>query len=502
MPSFADSLRASIEADARSHLGVQALPGTRRTIGRRRAVATVGYGAGSALAVGAVAVAAASLVGQDEPAPASAPLTSTSPTVEATVAYATVDLSEPRVGQAWDGRSFHCGTPAPVPTSEAYGFTAHFEYHGDGVISQGDLDEAHEHTVTATVRSTLDEELPAHLHEPQALFVQDGVVVGAAPSAVTREWHQTSKDWDATRFAHFAGIYDSCGEYERPTPLPGGEYQMYIVSKVTASEVEAAIAAAVAANVTLPPAETLPIYRPGSYDCERPYNGEGMGKPLSCDVSAMPGASIDFDSAIAQIPYESTAYKRDLDVTLVSAPITVHIDDYEAPHADQRDQRDQRGEPFTAESTPMCGAEYSYAHGSELMAFTGQSLADLVPGNTLDLGLWLSSPAWTEITVDMPATARVWLMDGQLVALEGEVGSASVNRVAGWMDIAVRDAGALTIDRYDGPLRWSARVTDVAWCDGEQPESIREGWLLAPFSLTDDAGTRDRTGPVQIMSGG
>ena len=499
MPNFADSLRASIEADARAHLGAQALPGTRRTIGRRRVTATVGYGAGSALAVGAVAVAAATLVGQEEPAPASAPLTSTSPEVEATVAYATVDLNEPRVGQAWDGRSFHCGSRAPVPTSEAQGFKAEFDYQGDGVFSQGSVDDAGEHTITATVSFGLDEELPTYLYEPQALFVQDGVVVAAAPSAVAREWQMTSNGWDATRFAHFTGIYDSCGEHERPTPLPGGEYQMYIVSKVTASEVEAAIDAAFAANVTLPPAEMLPVYRPGSYDCERPYNSEGMGRPLSCDVSVMPGASVDFDSATAQIPYESAAYKRDLDVTLVSAPITVQIDDYESPHAEQRGQLD---EPFTAESAPMCGAEYSYAHGSELMAFTGQSLVDLVPGNTLDLGLWLSSPVWTEVTVDMPATARVWLMEEQLTPLEGDVGSAVTYHVAGWMDIAVRDAGPLTIDRYDGPQSSSFKVTDMSWCDGEQPEYIREGWMLAPFSLTDDAGTRDRTGPVQIVSGG
>lgn len=496
MPNFADSLRASIEADARFHLGAQALPGTRRTIGRRRAAATVGYGAGSALAVGAVAVAAATLAGREEPTPASSLLPMSTPevAVQPTTSYATVDLTDPVIANRQHATDALCGAPAPIPTSSSQGISAEFDIITDGLFTHQTSGEDLHDIGTVVLSGHVEDKLPAYVHQPQAVFVQDGVVVGMGTYDQSVSRHMLSNTWEGTYPLFLYGLPETCGQDEISTPLTAGEYDMYVVSRVTASEVEAAVEAAQSSGVRLPPADLLSVYRPGSYECESLY----VGQPLSCDESALPGASIDFEAQTATIPYQTDLFTRELDVTLVSEPITVRVEvDVDPPAT----QSDVRGEPFTAESAPMCGAQYSHAHGTQLMAFTGQSLADLVPGNTLGLGMWLASPAWTEVTVDMPATARVWLMKEQLVPLEGDVGSASLSQVAGWMDIAVRDAGELTIDRYDGPQRWSARVTDMSWCADQQPESIRAGWFVATHSLTDDAGTRDRTGTVQIVSG-
>ena len=330
MSSFADSLRASIEADARAHSGAQALPGTRRTIGRRRAVATAGYGAGSALAIGSVAVAAATWGGPEEPTPASS--LSPLPQAEAGLRYANVDLTGPLLGQAWDGRALICGEPAPVPTATDQGFTAEFEYTGDGHIRQGDLARTDNHQATVTLSSELDEKLPAHVHNPQAVFVKDGVVAGAFPSAPERQWHMTSYGWQTERQLDYLQIPSSCEQGERAMPLPAGEYDMYIVSKVAASEAAVAFDAAMRAGFLLPPAQMLDTHYPGSEACEHLQHREAIGTPLSCDPTAMPGASIDFDAATATIPYESFTFTRGLDVTLASEPFPVRVGEYDSLH--------------------------------------------------------------------------------------------------------------------------------------------------------------------------
>lgn len=495
MPHFADSLRASIEADARAHSGAQAPVATRRTIGRRRVAANLGYGAGSALAVGSVAVAAATLMGQDSPTPASS--LSPTPTVEPTTSYATVDLNDPVIANRQHATQALCGAPAPIPTGSTQGMSAEFDIITDGDFAhQGSGEDPH-HIGTVVLRGQVEDKLPAYIHQPQAVFVHDGVVVGMGAYHQSVGWHMLSNGWEGTYPLFLYGLPSACGDDILSAPLEAGEYEMYVVSKVTASEVEAAIDAAQRAGVSLPSADMLPVYQPGSYECERLYNRDVMGLPLSCDESAMPGASIDVESQSATIPYESVIYDRDLDVTLVSEPVTVQIEEYVDPHTAQQDSL---REPFTGDVAPICGDEYSHPSGTELVSYAPTSLTKVAPGNTLELDLWLTSPRWIEVTVDLPATARVWLMEEHLVPLDGEAGSSVFYEVAGWIDVAA-DELAVTIERYDGPQPWHVKATDVSWCDGEQPESIREGWMVAPLSLTDDAGTRTDTAPVRIVAG-
>lgn len=492
MPDFSHSLRDAIEADARAHLGAEALPGTRRAIARRRRAAAAGYGAGSALAVGGLAVGGVLLAAREVPPPASAASTSPTPTSEAPLAYTTIDLTgEDEILSGTSVEREYCGKPVPEPRSADGDFAATFDMIAEGPLEQ--VDSAPTGTVaTASVTAALDDKLPAFISDLEGLVVQDGTVVGVLPGNGMRGWRMFADGGEVSASLDWWGFVVSCDD-ESDGRLEGGDYELVLSMAVTASEREAALNAVERAGLQLAGGEMVDVLTPGSWECER-YSDDTGPSFLNCDVTALPGTSIDREAGTITIPYEASTFQREVDARMYSEPIPVTITDYVDGYAQQRAEA---GPTLTGGEVPACGSSYGWIEGGEVALDTRTSLGTLEAGDTLEAGVWVAGTAWTEASVSLPSTPRAWLFEGHDVPLD-DTSSLWALRVVGWLDLEAQDGPDVDLTRYDGPQPWPLTVTDVTWCEGVDSPSVEQAAILAEHTVVDDAGTRTSTDPISL----
>lgn len=495
MPDFSHSLRDAIEADARAHLGAEALPGTRRTIARRRRATAAGYGAGSLLAVGGLAVGGVLLASREDPAPASSvsPTPSPSPTGEAPLAYTTIDLTdEAGVLTGSPVENEMCGQPAPEPASQDGEFSADFTFVGDSTLDQGQASTRQGALARATLEASLDGKLPAFTSDLEGLIVRDGVVVGFLPGGGTGGWTMFSDGHEQNASLEWWGSAIPC-DRETDERLAGGDYELMLTIGVTASEREAALMEVQNARLQLLGGELVEVLEPGAYECDRYQDSQSPGI-LNCDVTALPGTSIDREAGTITIPYQASLYVRDVDARMYSEPIPITLTDFVD---DYEEARHEAGEELTAGAVPACGQSYGWVAGGEVALESRTSMGILDAGDTVASHVWVNGTSWREASVELPVTPRAWLLEGYDVPLD-DGSSIWALRVVGWMALAAQKGPDVDVTRGDGPQPWPLDVTEVSWCEGVDRPTVDQAVILAEHSVTDESGTRTSSDPIIV----
>ncbi|WP_084038756.1 hypothetical protein [Demequina sp. NBRC 110053] len=489
MRDVAHELAAQIAADARALSHVQAPSTVQREIRRRRRRSALGWGAGSALGVGALAVAAVTTAGSLAEPEEAAPTPSASST--APIAYATVDLDDAVPYGGWGGLEWlGCGDPAPEPVSRSGGFSAAFEFDIDSELSQ-DAYGATEVSL-GSVAITGSPEVPtgAMVSAPLMIFVQDGVVVGFDGGGGSAGWMEISPDWSLDASGTWWNYAFSCDASAGFLPLEAGDYDVYLVAHIAASPQLAALQDLSNQGLTIADAPHWEHLLPGSYECQQ-YADWQMHEPLLCDPDAHPGTTVDRDAGTITVPYHASLHGADLDVTLVSEPRAVTL-------GEPSNALGSAGspEPLADGEVPQCDEVYGWAYSPGLALHWPGDLASLAPGDVIEPAAWPVEGDWSEVTVDLPSEGRIWLFEEAVIDVD-EHTSVHAERAVGWADVTATVATTLTVVRYDGPQPWSVRVEDVQWC-GERATSVFSAIMVEPLTITDDAGTREVTGPIVV----
>lgn len=500
MPDFSDSLRAMVSDDARALAGAAPLTDTRRRIGRRRAAAAAGYGAGSALAIGGLAV-AGTVLADRSPDPAGAASPQPSASIEPPVRYATVDL--PTQDEMF-AESPWCGSELPAAQNRDEGLMATTYLYveaGTELVQSYEADAVSIASVDLAVDPAAADEFPdpgdgdvrAFVEPPQMVLARDGVVVAVIDQGSQTVDARLTDAWTSTQQAVFWGSISPCGSAGLDGPLEPGAYELATITQVTASERDSALYSLRVAGYELPPADALDLFAPGSYDCERMAAFGTV--PLSCRLAAVPGASIDAEAGTATIPYDADLYSRDIHATFVSESITVTVSG--DPRESETQTPPEAAATLEAGQVPACGETFGWADSGEVQLNWQADLAEIAPGDTFAPGVWVQGSD-TEATVTLPESARIWLTQGIDVPYGDGISFAFAYQVVGWMDVHAKDGTSVEVNRYDGPEPWQLEVSDVSWCGGE-PTGVSEGWMTAPHAVTDTAGTResDLVIPVQ-----
>ncbi|WP_084104715.1 hypothetical protein [Demequina sp. NBRC 110056] len=493
MRDLGDDLKARIGAHARAGAGAHA-PGTvRRAIRRRRRRSAMGIGAGSALGVGLLAVAAVTTAGslaEPEEALPSPSVSSTAP-----IAYATLDLDDPTT-LGWYGapETLGCGEAPPEPRATDGDFAADFDITVDGELSQDSSSGISTALGTAHLTATPTEKQLAFVHQPYALFVRDGVVVGFDGAVGSRDWWPIGTEWSFSPSLEWWNYTVGCESFETSyEPLPAGEYEMYIVARISASESEAAVYDLETHGMQVMGGGSWESMEPGSFECEQ-YADWDSYQPLVCDPGGLPGTTIDRSAGTATVPYDASLYSGDLDITLVSEPVTVTLGERIDHHG-----TDGGPGPLEAGEVPACGETYGWFEGGEALLHWSGNLGSIDAGDTIEPGVWVWGDSWAEASVTMPDDGRLWLFAGEDLTTEDGF-TTWVERVVGWADVTSMGDATLDIVRFDGPASWPLSVTDLQWCEGfeEAAERIASSVMVATITITDDMGTRDSEGPLQM----
>ncbi|WP_084104714.1 hypothetical protein [Demequina sp. NBRC 110056] len=493
MRDLGDELKAQVGADARAGSGAQAPEGVRRAVRRRRRRSALGIGAGSALGVGLLAVAAVATAGSLA-APVD-PLPTPSVASTAPIAYATLDLDDPAI-QGWYGSTppVACGDAAPTPADRDGAFSATFDVSVDGVLSQDQTESTGQTVANVTLAADVEETTHAFVQSPVAVLVRDGVVVGYDGFGGSVEWRTISQGWNTAEYLPWFGYAFDCADSARYEPLAGGDYDLYVVTRVTASPEQAAIYDLNGSNRMITSGDWRAL-QPGSYECEQYGDTWGGPAPLVCDPSAVPGTTIDREAGTITVPFDAHLFSEELDVTLVSEPVTVTVGEY-VPYVSPEDQP----QPLVAGAVPECGAEYGWVESNELSIDVEDSLATLETGDTITAAVWpRTTGAWSEIRVELPEAGRLWLLSGSEVEVDAST-TVYVETVVGWTDVVSVGGTELDVIRYVGPKPWALETSTIHWCDGEAPAAVQSGAIVEDAAITDREGRRVVPGPLAIHS--
>ncbi len=429
-------------------------------------------------------------------------------------AYATVPFPEHPWGHSVNTANDYCGEPVPAETAENEGFSALFE-----MPAQLDLDSSGEALINAETRPhvtlsfTGSDPLPVFVEQPEALFLQDGVVVGhgwadMAPSVTTLE-----PGGALTHLWQWAGAAADCEAASESGSLDSGEYEMVLVSRVHNSEQTAAVHSLRLQNYGLPARSDLPAIREGAYECRDDYLWGGI-TPITCQPNALPGVVVDEEAGVTTVPYDSALYSRDVDLVFASTPIPVTLE------SDRSWYVNTEGPDLPAyerESVPACGDAYATFNSGSLGGFWAPDtpqLSSLEEGDSVQVSFWIDESGWTEAEVTMPANPRLWIMRTQEAEYDG--GEAATpywylsREVVGWVDTtSAAGDSPLEIIRYDGPEPWSLTVDEVQWCEGvdfadtfatgvDGPPESAPAMIASPATVTLGDGTREELDALVI----
>jgi len=319
-------MSASIDESAAALGAADASPAdaTRGFIARRRRRNAAVAGGTSALAIGGLAVAGL-VQGSSEktPAPASAGPNG--------IEYVKVDMNP---SNAWPGFtdpvvSTSCGDTLLAPATQDQNFTQSVAV--DPAAPDGTL------RVNVSLGYDGPDRASALINPGMAILTRDGVVIdyypdnnheapfGAVASGDTWTNRSVVSGPVFEQRPCFSGV-----DYVEPNPTdvayPAGDYQVYVVSQALASTTLLAEHALQDRGYFVAGSGSG-AWIPGSVDCQQWATSAGGGlSPVQCEDPLPSGVSIDTEANTATLPYHSADYSGELNVTLISQPITVTLD--------------------------------------------------------------------------------------------------------------------------------------------------------------------------------
>ena len=493
-----EELRRLADSGAERRAELQASGDVVRAVRRRRAVRGGLVAAGAAAGLGLVGAAAApSVLAAMEPEAEPAPTLSVTDTVvdHATVAFEDA-MGPDGLVVLEDGGPAACGGPLPDPVAISGDFSATFTPpHADVLNPDGYSGSS---VVKVEVTYTGASDLPAISDPVLALFARDGVVVGYSTSyheVGLTTWTTggtTGHTWDSIAWASACG-----GDEEWLAP---GEYEVAWSMRVHASQEENAQMDLAAEGYAVPPAGALEIYAEGSYDCQEALSW-GSQVPLTCAPDALFGTEIDGEAGTITFPYSARAYDRDVEATFVSEPRTMTVGS--TPGLEWWADFDEAHPLYQPGTAVACGDVLRPA--SEEDTFRWDVRWDqITAGESHPAVAWRWTQDWSQRTIELPASTRLWLLTNDDVVFEQEDRSqvqTSVPVVAGWAEVTLPSSIQMT--RYDGPTEFEVAIDTVEWCDAGRPASgVRpEGVIVDPYVMTDASGTpREVTDPIMVWS--
>lgn len=497
MDEFSERLRSATASHARRAADARAPRSLRGRVARARTV-RIGSTAGvAALALAGIGVAGAGFTGLGE-----APEPSPSPSVDlsidgGSVAYATVPFPEEQEGLAGPSVLELCGEPAPTTDAADEDFTAMFETPASLELSNmGEMMADLAEPPIATLTYSGSEPVPLFADHPQAVFVRDGVVVGIAWPNGEVSVTTLEQGGSISRAWQWTGVAQSCDPDAEFAALEAGDYEMMLVMRAHNDEQSAAVHGLRMQYFTLPARSEVAALSEGAYECGDDYMWGGAA-PITCNPNALPGVEIDEEAGTVTIPYDSSYYSKDVDLTWVSAPMSVTLEGDTRNYPAELDELPayERG------TVPACGDIYASINSGNLSGtWTEQSaeLRDAAPGDRLEATFWFYGGMWSSATMDIPTDPRLWVMREEDVEIETGDDNAYwyvMQEVVGWVDTESASGGStFEISRYDGPEPWELTVTDVQWCDGVDPQAdldsprfeMLPGMIAEPVTVTVD----------------
>ena len=493
-------LRATAHADSTAAASASASRDTHRAIARRRGLTSGAVGAAAAVLVGTVAFVGLDQRGDNIQPPGPTP---------------SLDLT----GDDWSRSNAvvplpdgdyplfivqplvldFCGEPAPQPLTEEGDFSGDFDIpsefdfgqHMPGTVADGPRADA-------VVTHHGHEPVPAFAGDPTALFVQDGTVVGAAASLDRAALSTFDPDESRTYSWHWTGWVENCDVGMSPQFLPAGDYEIVFVSRIFNDQTAAARESLRRDNFSLPGAAELEAFREGSHLCDR-WEMWHVEQPITCRPNAVVGFELDEGAGTATIPYDTSLYSHDIDVTFASDPVPVSLG--EPPHSAAHIS----SIPNLADVGELtCGETYSYFGDGEQnpLSATWPTRSTLPSrGDHIGAELWVQLTRWQSAQVDTPDNPRIWIFETERVAdLDAASGvettvSFTGYTIVGWLDTESANSTPVDIDVYTGPAAWPLTVADSQWCDGFEASDDRSpaavdmgltGLITAPSTVTLD----------------
>jgi|GEM_PF-2118923 len=337
MPTLHDLMSASIDARATTLGTADAshVDSTRGMISRQRLRNAAVAGGTSALALGGLLAAGLTQASRADNAPASTAPSSEDATA---VAHVTTSVEEAATmrsrqvsGELW------CDQQIPEPRASSGGFTQDITVRHSILSSQaGPSISTHEGgAVIASLSYEGPDAKPAFVMPASMVIVKDGIVVGLATDASAastlapltsgEEWTTKPVPSDVFGFSTTSCHFPS---YPQSTDVvwATGEYQVYVISEAYTSEADVAVSELADQGYRFA-LDSEGAWAPGSIDCQR----EGAPSvdwptPVQCFDPPPAGVTIDSATGEATLPYHLANYGGDLDVTLVSQPISVVLD--------------------------------------------------------------------------------------------------------------------------------------------------------------------------------
>lgn len=493
MPTLHDLMAESIDGRAHGLRAAEALPSTRGLIARCRRRNAAVAGGTSALAVGGLVT--AGLVQDarrdDAPAASSDPDAVAFATVPAVIEHGTdIILNE--------NTRLSCGDAVPESGGSLDGFaleTQLFTGSDTRTPAVATLDGGT--SVLTTVTYSGSPHAPVFLDVGYGVLAKDGVIVAVVDQASARTDLRFSALRDGSSWTDIVNLGRNlhlCSDsptdatsYEELT-LPAGDYQFYAVAH--ASVTEEMIGLNVLAEAGYSPVDSQGAWAPGSLDCQRQFeyreSDAAMGAPtepipLACDPNGLPGATIDADAGTISVPYPPGDYTEDVDVTVVSDAIPLHLD--EPVHTIDPEtwtRMDDYPDPTPA-SDLECGLDFSWIEtDAPLDARVPDGIDSLLSGGgPILLDEWADP---TGATVTLGASNEAWL-----TGHDEERG----NYIAGHATATFTPSRDIVIDRFSEYPDVSLTLSDVTWCE-PQPDPVQGIVITGDVSVTGTDGTVTR----------
>ena len=496
MPTLHELMSASIDARAGTLRDADAPPGgaTRGLIARRRRRNAVAAGGTSALAIGGLLAAGLTQRDRaDDNAPASAEPNA--------IEYVDVDLSMSDVSQGFTDPvvSTNCGASLPSPTVEDQGFTQSVAV--DPAAPDGTL------RVNVSLGYDGPDRASALINPGSAVLTRDGVVINYYPDnnheapfgAVANGDTWTNRSVVSGPVFEqrpcFSGV-----DYVEPNPTdvayPAGDYQVYVVSQALASTTLLAEHALQDQGYFVAGSGSG-AWIPGSVDCQQWATSAGGGlSPVQCEDPLPSGVSIDTEANTATLPYHSADYSGELNVTLVSQPITVNLD-HDITYADlgQSSEPASQPKPKPASLEPLaCGGEANqHWDGVEASFAQIPSFADIVSG--VDVPILVDAQTGRDTTkgtlhVGAHASAALIVAGNWIAQTATPVVTPTevpINRAKGFPDVLVRlenvtacpepTDGAQRLDTHDPGRGWLLEIRGDFRIDWEDGTSTTAKWI-------------------------
>lgn len=502
MPTLHDLVSESIDGRTRALHAADAAPAgaTRGLIARRRRRNAAMAGGTSALAVGGLVAAGLVQDARRDDAPASAdPNAVAYATVPAVVEHGTNNILN-------EDARIACGDAVPEPGGSLDGFTLQTQlFTGSDTRTSAEATLADDTSVLTTLTYGGSPHSPVFLDVGYGVLAQDGVVVALVDQASARTDLRFSPLLDGYSWTDVVNLgrnLDLCSDspltssyYE--STLPEGDYEFYAVAH--ANVTEEMIGLNVLAEAGYGPVDRLGAWAEGSIDCVRELeyreSDATMGAPaepipLVCEPGGLPGASIDSDAGTISVPYPAVDYTEDVDVTVVSDAIPLHLDEpVSTIPPEMWVSIDDYPEPTPA-SALECGLDFSWIEtDAPVSAKTVDGLEPLLAagGGSILLDEW-ADPAGA--TVTLGASSEAWL-----TGRDNQRG----NYVAGHATATFTPSRDIVIDRYSEYPDVTLNLTEVTWCE-PQPDPIQSIVITGDVSVTGNDGTVSRGSSWHIGS--